>query len=298
MIKLVEILREAVDQDNDINVEESLYDKVINYELNTDTIPKVHKKYTLGKSTQVHPKDLEIYKKLYAVSPPKEGEEIGSAGSKGSGNGEIALYWLLKSSGYSDIIDSRKSNQPDLKVNGIGIEVKSFDTKSFKLGRYASVQPAKNLLNSLFSIYKLLEASTKKKEIDSSNFNIDELKHACEEVIKFFDSANDHPDIKVFPIVNNAYKIVRIIFTKVSKQDERHTAETLAAGLFKMLLEGVLKNKPGIPGYFVNVTKDGKIEYHHVTEEKINNISDEKILSKGAIAAEHSFIRINPEILF
>jgi len=310
MIKLSNILKEVMKEDDkEVLSGSTIYDDVIKKELKVEEIPSVKGKYKLGVSGKINPADLQIFKQLYKVSPPRKNKEIGSAGSQGSGNGEIALYWLLKGSGYNDIIDSRENNQPDLKIGNVGIEVKSVDTKTFQLGRFASVQPIKGLLNSLFSISELLQdvehsekenvvAEIKSKTVDSSNFSIEDIKNACKLCIDFFNQIKKHKDLTVFPIVKNAYNKIRILFDQIPKDIDKHTPETLAAGLLKLLLIGLLNNKPGIGGYFINIKEDGELEWYKVTEENISKISNEKILTKAAINIKQSSVSIKPELFF
>ena len=310
MIKLSNILKEVMEQEEQDNITvENTYDKVIKDALKVDQIPLVKGKYKLGVSGKVNSADLETFKKLYPIAPPKKGSKVGSAASKGSGNGEIALYWLLKGSGYNDIIDSRDKNQPDLKVGNAGVEVKSFDTKTFQLGRFGSIQPIKGLLNSIFSISELLQdtahseegpiiSENKTKTVDSSNFSIDDIKLASKLSIDFYNQIKKHKDLTVFPMVSNAYNKIRLLFDHIPKEIDKHTSETLAAGLLKLLLIGILNNKPGIGGYFVNIKEDGELDWFRVTEESINNISDQKILTKAAINISQSFVAIKPELFF
>ena len=54
-----------------------------------------------SENLKIKSEDKEIFDKLFAVKPPKVGQEVGSAGSLGVGNGEIALYWLYNFTNFS-----------------------------------------------------------------------------------------------------------------------------------------------------------------------------------------------------
>ena len=288
---------------------ESTYDKVIKDALKVDQIPLVNGKYKLGQSRTVDGSDQNIFKKLYPITPPKSDKEIGTAGTRGSGNGEIALYWLLNGSGYN-VMDSRGKSSPDLTVNGvIGVEVKSSDNNYIDLGRYARLESITRLLNSIFSIYELLQDTpdlednttslkNKTKTINSANFSIDNIKDAAKLIIDFYDKIKKDKDLTSIPIIKNIYNKIRTLFELTPKDIDKHSPETLAAGLLKILFIGILKEKPGIGGYIANVKENGELQWFKVTEESIKDITDDKILAKAAVNASHSFLKIKPEIFF
>ena len=138
MIKLSKILKEVMEQEEQDNVAtETRYDIVIKDALKVDQIPLVKGKYKLGESGTVQGSDKDTFIKLYKVAPPTADKGIGSAGSKGSGNGEIALYWLFKYQSPSiPAKDSRGSDNPDLIIDGHGVEVKSMESNDLALGRF------------------------------------------------------------------------------------------------------------------------------------------------------------------
>ena len=80
--------------------------------------------YILGENVNVNGEDGNIFKQLYSVAPPKK-NSTDDIGSKGSGHGEVALYWLLSKN--NDVQDNRKGGAADLLVNGFGVEVKAYD---------------------------------------------------------------------------------------------------------------------------------------------------------------------------
>jgi hypothetical protein len=307
MIKLSKILKEVMEQEEQDNVAvENTYDKVIKDALKVDQIPLVKGKYKLGQSGTVQGSDKDTFNKLYKVAPPTAGKEIGSAGTKGSGNGEIALYWLFKYQTPSiPAEDSRGVDNPDLIIDGHGVEVKSMDKAELPLGRFGH-QDYKEvilLLNDIFSLYALssLIAHKKKRIPTASNFNQDELEEALESIIELHKDENLKKYSEAFPIISNIFKKTNIIFDKLSLKDVSDITEAGGAVLKKLLLvkltrKLILNSKE--PGYIVNVGSDGKITYYEVTKEKIEKLDNSKIMDSNNVTAKQSFLTIKPEILF
>ena len=106
------------------------YDAVIINSLSLPEVPKVNGDYVLkphSYTIDLDKSDLTYFKKIFELSPPKSGHTEGT--SKGSGKGEIALYWLFNHQKTPILAeDSRKGSEPDLKLNGnIGCEIKSYE---------------------------------------------------------------------------------------------------------------------------------------------------------------------------
>lgn len=307
MIKLTNILKEVMEQDEKgISVEDSIYDKVIKETLKVDEIPNVQGKYKLGDSKKVQGSDLEIFKKLYPITPPKKGEEVGSAGTKGSGNGEVALYWLFKFQTPSvPAQDSRGVDNPDLIIDGHGVEVKSMDKAELPLGRFGhqDYKEVLLLLNDIFSLYALssLIAHKKKRIPTASNFNQDELEEALESIIELHNDENLKKYSEAFPIISNIFKKTNIIFDKLSLKDVSDIQEAGGAVLKKLLLVKLTRKltlNSKEPGYIVNVSSNGDIKYYEVTKEKIENLDNSKIMDSNNVTAKQSFLTIKPESLF
>jgi hypothetical protein len=128
---------------------------------------------------QVSANDINVWNALFDLTPKKKQKSTSTAGSKGVGNGELALYWFLKNGPSKPLVaDNRNKSDPDLSVfiNGkkTGIEVKSYDdiekdneTKEvmMQLGRFrdTSLPEALNnirTLNALFGYSALMKAFT------------------------------------------------------------------------------------------------------------------------------------------
>ena len=157
---LFKMVNEIVEEKSILKESSEIYDKTILNALDIDTIPRSKNKYKFGGNStfdvQVKPDDMEMWKKLYPVKPPKTGEEVGTAGSLGVGNGEIALYWLYN---YSDsgikVDEGRSGDDPDLFFNGVGVEVKAYKSHNGKigLGRFGADKENLRLLGLIFGIF-------------------------------------------------------------------------------------------------------------------------------------------------
>jgi hypothetical protein len=307
MIKLSNILKEVMEKKEQYNDNtESTYDKVIKDALKVDQIPLVQGKYKLGDNKSPQGPDLETFIKLYKVSPPTSGKEVGSAGTKGSGNGEIALYWLFKYQTPSiPARDSRGSDNPDLIINGNGVEVKSMESNDLALGRFGHEEYKENilLLNDIFSLYALSSViAHKKPRIPTvSNFNQNELKEALKSVIELYNDEKLKELKDSFPIIGNIYKKTEIIFNKLSLEGNFDEVEAGGAVL-KRLLTTKLTRKLNLnskePGYIVNISSSGDIKYYRVTIEMLENLDNKKIMDGNNVTAKQSFLYIKPENLF
>jgi len=307
MIKLSKILKEVMEQEEQNKVaSETQYDIVIKNALKVDQIPLVKEEYKLGDDGKVKSPDSEIFKQLYKISPPKSDKEIGSAGTKGSGNGEIALYWLFKYQTPSiSAEDSRGSDNPDLIIDRHGVEVKSMDSSDLSLGRYGGedYKEILLLLNDIFSLYAVssLVAHKKKRIPILSNFNQDELIEALKSVIELHNNEKLKEFKDAFPVIGNLYKKTQIIFDKLSLKgtfDEKKAGGAVLKMLLKEKLRRKLNLDSGKPGYIVNIKSDGDLKYYKVTLDDIDKIDDNDIMTSNKVTAKQSSLTIKPEQLF
>lgn len=275
---------------------DSLYDKVIAKALTGDEngeFPQASKVYKVGQDVNLTGEDEKIFKKLYPITPPKTGKEIGTAGTKGSGNGEIAMHWLL-SRGHT-VVDSRKLDSPDLLIDGsIGVEVKAYEETRMTLGRYGSDQANINILGVVFGVSTLVSSfEGTKRTASPMTFNTDELKIAFKHMADF-----DKSDLRAvsgeYPILKNIYD--NIDFVKQQLNIDEITPEHGTAEMMRRLLITKFSKKPGLGGYIANVNEEGSIKYTQITEESIKGFSDEQLL-KG-VSTNQASILINTSTLF
>lgn len=263
---------------------DSDYDGLIKKTLGVKVIPEPVGDYTLGEDGTVDEKDKATYQKLYKVAPPKADSKDNDAGSKGTGHGEIAMYWLL-SKGY-DVQGNQGGGNPDLLVDGkVGVEVKSYEEKKFSIGRIGSDVDNLKLLTTVFSLHSLTTALLKtkagklKSQANAYRFNGQELAKAFETFTKF----NDHQELRS---LGESYGLIKDIYNKV---DEVTTAigikagttnEAAAKALLLQLVKTKLKAKPGDKGYIANVSPSGKIDY---TKVDVEAIKTDTILSNVSV---------------
>ncbi len=268
------------------------YNKIIINKLGSLPIPVGD--YELGKNVNVSGEDAKIFKELYSLSPPKKGSTE-DVGSKGSGNGEVAMYWLL-SKNYN-IQDSRKGGDPDLLIDGnIGLEVKSYDSERMALGRFGSDKENIELLNSIFGLYSLITTLEHKQlnKANALNFSSKELIEAFKEVSNF--SKEDNLRELDFPFIKNIYDNVDKVLLQLDIESHDFPPEEASAKMLNKLLLKKLITKPRLNGFIVNVDINGNIEYHHVTEEKVNALTPDQLNSY--VSANQGTLNIYPDKLF
>ena len=106
-----------------INEQQTEYDDRIKSALNIDEIPTCNTPLTVGQDFNLRGQDEELWEKLYPILPVKKGTNIPSAGA---GKGEIATYWAYQYNvNKHDVLDGRGGEDPDLIIDGIGVEMKS-----------------------------------------------------------------------------------------------------------------------------------------------------------------------------
>ncbi len=284
-----------------LEAEGNEYDQLISFYLFGTTekvadIPTVNKSYSVGTDTKVASEDMKVYKVLYDKTPPKTGKKIGTAGTKGAGNGEVALYWLLSRSGVN-VKDGRGSDAPDLKINdSIGLEVKSYGKKTITLGRFGNDYDTRKKLGYVLGLDVLiskLTGSDRPASIDS--FNRDELIRGFGTVSKF----SSNKDLRA---AGNEFELIKDIYNKIDSLtadlglNQVFEPRDGAAAILKQLLITKATVKPGIGGYIVDVSEDGKIKYTQVTQSKIDALDTDTVIKH--VSANGAALKIAPDELF
>lgn len=252
-----------------------IYDTVITKSLNIDIVPQVYGDYILKQNTysfNVDSRDLETFQHIYELSPPIAGETEGN--SKGSGKGELALYWLFQHQTTPiHCEDSRSKSAPDLKLFGeIGCEVKSYShpDKKLTLGRFGEDRENIKLLNTIFSFYhmstQLIVGGPKKKETTSTNFRSKELLEAFKKIYEFITTT----DIQLEQgILSQMRANVNLLIKELGYPS---TAEEAASRMLRRLINIKLDKKPGDKGYMVNVKKDGSVHMFYIDLKKLDQL--------------------------
>jgi hypothetical protein len=278
----------------------SLYDKVIIKSY--DKIPKVYGEYKLSKESthlKIDDRDLQTFKEIYNLAPPKKGETIGS--SKGSGNGEIALYWLFHHQQNSiPTRDARNGADPDLIIGDVGCEVKAYKNHDAKLGlgRFGADRDNLKILNVIFGFYSLIsivdfkpmDPHKRNKQITSTNFNGHELLDAFDRLFLFVLETTDEKLKGIFVLIKNNIQAL------LDSLGNPQTAEQATSMVLTNICKSKLSIKPGNEGYLANIKDDGDIFIYRIDFEKLNNLPI-KTLAKN-IEIQQSFIYINFKKLF
>jgi hypothetical protein len=294
------LMEQILKEELNINLNEAgssdIYNKLIEKKLGSFPIPKGD--YKLGDNiTKLSGEDGDNFKKLYPIAPSKKGQEDSNISTKGSGHGEVAMYWLL-SKNYN-MTDGRGGGAPDLYANGIGVEVKAYDVKKIALGRFGSDTENLNLLNTLFGLNSLVSSL----EHDTSNLKkSNPLTFNKDDILKAFKSFHDFSSSTELRELSPNYPLIKNIFDKIDELTNKlnlssdFITEDAAANIIKRIISTKIKEKPGDGGYIVNVTEDGKITYINITQEKLAKAESKVILDNSSI--NQGAIIIDPEAIF
>lgn len=271
------------------------YEKIIQNKLKSR--PQPQGDYKLGTNINLSGEDAKIFKELYPLSPPKKGQEESSAGSKGSGNGEISMYWLL-SKNYN-VKDGRGGGAPDLYANGIGVEVKAYGAKKITLGKFSSDKESLALLNTLFGLNALVTTleKTEKPSKEASS-----LSFSRSDIIKAFTSLKDFSSEQGLRSLSDKYELIRVIYEKIDvllnalNLSGDFDVEEASAAMIKKIISTKIAIKPGDGGYMVDVTENGDIKYTQITQAKLTQANPKTILD--SVAINQAQIIIDPEAIF
>ena len=273
------LINEATDKD---------FDEVIKNTLNDQEI-KVKGNYSLQKrgfQLKLDRRDVDAWMKLFYAVPAGRG--------KGTGNGEIALFWLFnyktgKNGGTTHV--TQGGNQPDLLINRQNVEVKAYNYPKdgpYSLGRYGDRREFRSMLGTLFGIHNLKAAfeggtgrgqQTFKGEL---GFYYKDVVQAAESFIELKDLIYKEKQLQQFQVFRQMKKTM-IDFDKMAQNigHKGDKPEDYGYSLMKYLLEVSLGEKPGDKGYIANAREDNPQDiYFHYIDLK-NMVTDSKILQKS-----------------
>jgi len=285
------------------------YDAVIRKHLglnDNQPIPQPKNKYPFNPSggtfsIQVKDDDLKYWSDFWTLTPPKKGAEIGTT-SKGSGDGEISLYWLYQHSNTIDVKGTQGSDNPDLEFGGLGVEVKAFTKHGGKhgLGRFGQDREQLKLLGVIFGINTLTTLfkgipdgkSRAPKDVNPLTWDGNNLKDAMEEVLKFknvdIDQLADIPGYDVFKDIKQNLDFLD------KKLGDYSTAEEGARAMALEFIKPKVARKPGDGGFLVNVLRTGDCRFWKIEYDKV--VSNENALKY--IGASQAQMKVNFEELF
>jgi len=228
----------------------------------------------------------KVFSELYDIAPPTKKDPLGM--SKGSGNGELALYWFLKKT-YPQTKDSRyiATGAADIMVGDTGIEVKAYPVskKDIKIGKFKTAgkeEGKKNniILNTIFGLNTLLntsnigEESLKEKISDTGNFDFTSLKNSFEKVNELTQFIEQN--ILMVSQFNVFKYIIKNLEDVYSYLGMKGTSEENSKQLSWRILRTKLLDKPGAGGFIVNISRDGTLQWIKIPDnlESINTYPD------------------------
>ncbi len=288
-------------KENSLLTEQSKeYDELIKKQFK-GKIPKPTTKVRVGKDFQLSGEDLKVWQKLFPITPPAASGEA----TKGSGNGEIAAYWLFQNNGY-EVEDGRGGESPDLiflKGPGIsgrtGVEIKSYGKSKIDLGKYSKDKQSLYLLNTIFGFDTLLSALRKEagKEYNPANFSSKDLESAAKVVIDLDKNKELRDVAKKYSLDILTTLFDRLeIFKKNLSLSDKYTASDVAARLLSKLVSTKLSNKPGNGGYILDCLKDGSGTFYKIDLDKLKTMDPEVV--KDSVSTSQAQIQVNFENLF
>lgn len=239
------------------------------------------------------PEDQKYFRILFDLAPPTQK----GTSSKSSGNGEIALYWLL---GKNSIVNDNRgkgtgekleADAPDLLINGKGLEVKSYPSiNSIALGKFKNDKENRNLLAILLGVDVLFTknpftqkiatgtASKKDRPVTVDVFNPSEIENAFKTFDVIYNWLN--ATVKQLPpqitqmltaIYNQMNFLVQGVVGDNSKKALPNSAE-MTGLLLKRFAAVKFAKKPGWGGYIANVKPSAtEIEIVRVDQNKFNS---------------------------
>jgi len=273
----------------DASTTDPLYDAIIRKKLNLgddEPIPRAKGTYKWpgqGGATfniQVESEDMKYWNLFWNLTPPKAGAEIGTT-SKGSGDGEISLYWLYQHSDSGvEARGTQGSDNPDLEFNGVGVEVKAYGkiahASAKGLGRFSSDKPQLDALGILFGFQKLIVALVPNEkgkfpaDISPSNFHAHQLVGAFETLQQLLDI-----DLEQLGEIYSLFKDIKTRLDSLkSKIGEWKDPEDGARKMTIYFMSPKVGRKPGDGGFLVNVKDDGDCRFWGFSTEKLINHPD------------------------
>jgi hypothetical protein len=259
-----------------------------------EKIPTCNTPLKLGDDFNLDGEDERIWRRLYSILPLRKGSDSPSAGA---GKGEIATYWAFKYNvNKHNVIDSRKGENPDLTINGVGCEIKSYTTNDIALGKWYGDTENVNLLNKLFGLLALfseLDADNTIKT-NTGNFKARDVVTAFN-IMSTFEETESLKNINLFKPL---YAHINSIYSKLDLP-KNTSAEAGAAKLIRRVLYNKLYKKPRMEkerGYILNVSERGVGKFYLINDDTVKKIDDERILD--GVSVKQAELTLNFKTLF
>jgi len=285
---LESLINDVLDEKISLTESNEAFDARIKAALGVKVIPKCKTPLSVGTSFSLQGEDKNTWSQLYPVKPLKTGTQTPTAGS---GNGEIATYWAFQHNVKSiNSEDGRGKENPDLIIGGIGVEVKSYDSKTITLGKFRNDTENVNLLNKVFSTLSLFAEEV--VQANTGNFNPKSLITGFTLISGIY----NNPGLKKLDVAKPFFNKIDILYKELGLSIDSASPEQATAALLRRLLWTKLSKKPNLNqeiGYILNVDEEGNGQFTQITKEVIYNLPDENILSGVAVRASEISMNFN-----
>jgi hypothetical protein len=256
-----------------------------------DKIPTCNTPLKLGEDFNLSGEDEEIWKTLYPILPLKKDSDVPTAGA---GKGEIATYWAFEYNvNKHNVTDSRKGEDPDLTIDGYGVEIKSYDTSNITLGKFAGDKANIALLNSVIAILTLFSKFDEESDvtINAGNFKGNDILPAFE-IMSMFEKNKQLRDIDAFEPL---YKRIDALYSRLDLAPTASPQEG-AGKLLKQILKTKLLKKPRMGkevGYVLNVSENGQGKFYIMDDAGVDAIEASKILDGVYVSSSELGMNFN-----
>jgi hypothetical protein len=256
-----------------------------------DKIPTCNTPLKLGEDFNLSGEDEEIWKTLYPILPLKKDSDVPTAGA---GKGEIATYWAFEYNvNKHNVTDSRKGEDPDLTIDGYGVEIKSYDTSNITLGKFAGDKANVALLNNVIAILTLFSRFDEESDvtINAGNFKGRDILPAFE-IMSMFEKNKQLRDIDAFEPL---YKRIDTLYSRLDLEPSASPQEG-AGKLLKQILKTKLLKKPRMGkevGYVLNVSENGQGKFYIIDDAAVDAIEASNVLDGVYVSSSELGMNFN-----
>ena len=256
-----------------------------------DKIPTCNTPLKLGEDFNLSGEDEEIWKTLYPILPLKKDSDVPTAGA---GKGEIATYWAFEYNvNKHNVTDSRKGEDPDLTIDGYGVEIKSYDTSNITLGKFAGDKANVALLNNVIAILTLFSKFDEESDvtINAGNFKGRDILPAFE-IMSMFEKNKQLRDIDAFEPL---YKRIDTLYSRLDLEPSASPQEG-AGKLLKQILKTKLLKKPRMGkevGYVLNVSENGQGKFYIIDDAAVDAIEASNVLDGVYVSSSELGMNFN-----
>ena len=256
-----------------------------------DKIPTCNTPLNLGEDFNLGGEDEKIWRKLYSILPLKKDSDVPTAGA---GKGEIATYWAFEYNvNKHNVTDSRKGEDPDLTIDGYGVEIKSYDTSNITLGKFAGDKANVALLNNVIAILTLFSRFDEESDvtINAGNFKGRDILPAFE-IMSMFEKNKQLRDIDAFEPL---YKRIDTLYSRLDLEPSASPQEG-AGKLLKQILKTKLLKKPRMGkdvGYVLNVSENGQGKFYIIDDSAVDTIEASNVLDGVYVSSSELGMNFN-----